>query len=215
MDGLSEGDGQVMSASTSRRVDNAHKIKELEVLYRWHPWFGHVVHVHEVIEQRAASIVRCSLVRPPPICRSVPRRCAWPPSAAKSTRYTPCRKDHGSSAALFSTAPRQKHLSVAPETALTDESGGNRYAQPTATAPHLDSTQLLLAHHLKALKLPTFLREYDKLAQQCSHFPSDNACARPRARDRPCLSARSKNAIGDPDRDGATRVALVLAVRAK
>ena len=28
--------------------------------------------------------------------------------------------------------------------------------------------QLLLAHHLKALKLPTFLREYDKIAQQCA-----------------------------------------------
>jgi DNA replication protein DnaC len=28
--------------------------------------------------------------------------------------------------------------------------------------------QLLLAHHLKALKLPTFLREYDKLARQCA-----------------------------------------------
>jgi DNA replication protein DnaC len=28
--------------------------------------------------------------------------------------------------------------------------------------------QVLLAHHLKALKLPTFLREYDKLAQQCA-----------------------------------------------
>src|SRR5882724_4630847 len=28
--------------------------------------------------------------------------------------------------------------------------------------------ELLLAHHLKALKLPTFLREYDKLAQQCA-----------------------------------------------
>ena len=27
--------------------------------------------------------------------------------------------------------------------------------------------ELLLAHHLKALKLPTFLREYDKLARQC------------------------------------------------
>ena len=26
-----------------------------------------------------------------------------------------------------------------------------------------DMPQLLLAHHLKALKLPTFLREYDKL----------------------------------------------------
>ena len=31
-----------------------------------------------------------------------------------------------------------------------------------------DTPQLLLAHHLKALRLPTFLREYDKLAQQCA-----------------------------------------------
>ena len=28
--------------------------------------------------------------------------------------------------------------------------------------------QLLLSHHLKALRLPTFLREYDKIAQQCA-----------------------------------------------
>ena len=27
-----------------------------------------------------------------------------------------------------------------------------------------DTPQVLLAHHLKTLKLPTFLREYDKLA---------------------------------------------------
>jgi DNA replication protein DnaC len=31
-----------------------------------------------------------------------------------------------------------------------------------------DTPQLLLAHHLKALKLPTFLREHDKLARQCA-----------------------------------------------
>ena len=31
-----------------------------------------------------------------------------------------------------------------------------------------DTPQLLLVHHLKALRLPTFLREYDKLAQQCA-----------------------------------------------
>ena len=31
-----------------------------------------------------------------------------------------------------------------------------------------ETPQLLLAHHLKALRLPTFLREYDKLAQQCA-----------------------------------------------
>ncbi len=29
-----------------------------------------------------------------------------------------------------------------------------------------DTPQLLLAHHLKSLLLPTFLREYDKVAKQ-------------------------------------------------
>ena len=29
-----------------------------------------------------------------------------------------------------------------------------------------EAPNLLLAHHLKALKLPTMLREYDKLARQ-------------------------------------------------
>ena len=31
-----------------------------------------------------------------------------------------------------------------------------------------DTPQLLLAHHLKTLKLPTFLTEYDKVARQCA-----------------------------------------------
>ena len=31
-----------------------------------------------------------------------------------------------------------------------------------------DTPQVLLGHHLKALKLPTFLREHDKLARQCA-----------------------------------------------
>ncbi len=31
-----------------------------------------------------------------------------------------------------------------------------------------DTPQLLLNHHLKALRLPTFLREYDKQAKQCA-----------------------------------------------
>ena len=34
-----------------------------------------------------------------------------------------------------------------------------------------DTPQVLLAHHLKTLKLPTFLREYDKLARQCATDP--------------------------------------------
>ena len=31
-----------------------------------------------------------------------------------------------------------------------------------------DTPQVLLAHHLKALKLPTILREYDKIARACA-----------------------------------------------
>ena len=31
-----------------------------------------------------------------------------------------------------------------------------------------DAPQILLAHHLKALKLPTFLREYEKVARLCA-----------------------------------------------
>ncbi|HLG95399.1 MAG TPA: ATP-binding protein [Bryobacteraceae bacterium] len=32
----------------------------------------------------------------------------------------------------------------------------------------MDTPQVLLEHHLKHLRLPTFLREYDKGAQQCA-----------------------------------------------
>lgn len=32
----------------------------------------------------------------------------------------------------------------------------------------MDTPQVLLEHHLKHLRLPTFLREYDKVAQQCA-----------------------------------------------
>lgn len=39
----------------------------------------------------------------------------------------------------------------------------------TAAAP-----SVLLAHHLKALKLPTFLREYDKVAGDCAREGADH-----------------------------------------
>jgi DNA replication protein DnaC len=37
-----------------------------------------------------------------------------------------------------------------------------------------DAPQVLLAHHLKALKLPTFLREHDRLARQCAAEGADH-----------------------------------------
>ena len=52
-----------------------------------------------------------------------------------------------------------------------------------------DTPQVLLVHHLKRLKLPTFLREYDKIARQCAsegvdHVRYLSASCRARA-DRP------------------------------
>jgi DNA replication protein DnaC len=37
-----------------------------------------------------------------------------------------------------------------------------------------DAPQVLLVHHLKALKLPTFLREHDRLARQCAAEGADH-----------------------------------------
>ena len=37
-----------------------------------------------------------------------------------------------------------------------------------------DTPQVLLAHHLKKLHLPTFLSEHDKLARQCSAEGKDH-----------------------------------------
>ena len=37
-----------------------------------------------------------------------------------------------------------------------------------------DTPKILLAHHLKSLKLPTFLREHDKLARQCASEGQDH-----------------------------------------
>jgi DNA replication protein DnaC len=46
-------------------------------------------------------------------------------------------------------------------------SGADAFA--TNTAAHTaDTPQLLLDHHLKELRLPTILREYDKVARQCA-----------------------------------------------
>ncbi len=37
----------------------------------------------------------------------------------------------------------------------------------------MDTPQVLLDHHLKVLRLPAFLREYDKVAQQCADEAAD------------------------------------------
>src|ERR1700724_165095 len=51
---------------------------------------------------------------------------------------------------------------------ITDDVGQDVLGPADGGSIMTDTPHLLLAHHLKALKLPTFLREYDKLARQCA-----------------------------------------------
>jgi hypothetical protein len=59
-------DSSVGNADTrccTTRRGNAHrtdKAEEREVLYPWHPWVGHVVVAHEVIEKADGVVLRCS-----------------------------------------------------------------------------------------------------------------------------------------------------------
>ncbi len=41
--------------------NNTRGTEEREVLYPWHPWFGRVIRVHEVIRRGSGDILRCSL----------------------------------------------------------------------------------------------------------------------------------------------------------
>jgi DNA replication protein DnaC len=43
----------------------------------------------------------------------------------------------------------------------------------TANTPSDDTPQVLLEHYLKQLRLPTFLREHDKVARQCAAESAD------------------------------------------
>ncbi len=53
---------------------------------------------------------------------------------------------------------------------MTAETGTD--AMPTGTTS--GTSQVLLAHHLKQLKLPTVLREYDKVARECAREGVDH-----------------------------------------
>ena len=53
----------------------------------------------------------------------------------------------------------------------SDRSAGQSEVTPMSGEPNtatVDTPQVLLEHHLKQLRLPTFLREYDKVARQCA-----------------------------------------------
>ena len=64
-----------------------------------------------------------------------------------------------------------------------------------------DTPQVLLAHHLKTLKLPTFLREYDKLARHCATEGADHVRYRVRLTELELID-RERRMVGRRDQTG-------------
>ncbi len=65
----------VASRRCTTKYHNAHVTKEREVIYPWHPWFGRVVFVHQVVGHGDGPTFRCSLTEVPTgRCLEVP---AW------------------------------------------------------------------------------------------------------------------------------------------
>ena len=62
--------------------------------------------------------------------------------------------------------PRRLPLSAAGH--RRPDLGGQLHVPGLGGCGVTDAPEILLAHHLKTLKLPTFLREYEKLARQCA-----------------------------------------------
>jgi len=50
-----------VSCSCTTRLENAHGTEFREVLYRWHPWFGLRVAVHETVSRSDGLVFRCTL----------------------------------------------------------------------------------------------------------------------------------------------------------
>ena len=61
-----------------------------------------------------------------------------------------------------------EHLSLSATRQCRQDLGRQLHVPGVGECRMTEAPQLLLAHHLKTLKLPTVLREYDKVAQQCA-----------------------------------------------
>ena len=69
---------------------------------------------------------------------------------------------------------RPRRLSLSAARQCRDHLGGELHVPHGRELGMSDAPKLLLDHHLKTLKLPTFLREYAKLARQCAAEGQDH-----------------------------------------
>ena len=80
------------------------------------------------------------------------------------------RDDLGQRAKQRHTAKRvfERRLPLSAAGQCRPDLGGQLHVPGLGRCDVTDAPEILLAHHLKTLKLPTFLREYEKLARQCA-----------------------------------------------
>ena len=111
-------------------------------------------------------------------------------------------------------APRHDGLSLPAKGHGRDDIGARLHGSAGGSGIMSDTPQVLLAHHLKALKLPTFLREYDKVARQCAaegvDYPRYPAAARRAGDDRArAAHGRAPHQGGEvPDREEPRQLRL-------
>jgi hypothetical protein len=43
------------------KLENTHRTEKREVAYRFHPWAGRIVDIHEVVEKASGHVARCNL----------------------------------------------------------------------------------------------------------------------------------------------------------
>ena len=72
------------------------------------------------------------------------------------------------------TPARSRYLPLPAQSTGRDHQARELYEPDGAGAGMTDTPQVLLQHHLKKLRLPTFLGEYSKLAQQCAAEKKDH-----------------------------------------
>ena len=99
------------------------------------------------------------------------RRChrrGWRLPGARRDRLRCCQAPGAVPDRAAATAARSDLVSL-PAQGRGPDDVTRRLSEPAGGTGSMSATpQLLLGHHLKALRLPTFLREYDKVARQCA-----------------------------------------------
>jgi DNA replication protein DnaC len=102
-------------------------------------------------------------------------RC-WSRSPARWTRPRHCRQATCAGPHRAASGPAGSDPVSLSSGGPGEDHGGDRLCRPAVAERYVTAAPplVLLAHHLKTLKLPTFLREYEKVAGECAREGADH-----------------------------------------